>query len=173
MKTYFLNFSALLLVLFTISACGIKDKTTTLGITDSDRHYYPILQGQELDIVYQIENTGRHPLFITDIQTSCGCMLVDETSFRVLPAGGKGFIRIKYDSTKNIGYVKHYVTIYANLESSTSYEATFDLNIIPDALYSKDYEELHNEYKARTGKKDTEADEENLGYYVDNLKSNS
>lgn len=169
MKTYFLNISFLILILFTVSACGIKDKKTTLEITDPDRHYYPILQGQELDIVYQIENTGSHPLFITDIHTSCGCILVDETSSRVLAAGSKGLIRIKYDSKKNIGYAKHYVTIYANLESRERCEATFDLNIVPDALHTKDYEELYKEYKAKNPNMKTSTDDsgDNLGYYVD------
>ncbi len=48
----------LFLILITgISACvDIKNKKTTLEIVDNNRHYYPILQGPELDIVFVIKN---------------------------------------------------------------------------------------------------------------------
>ncbi|NDV78351.1 DUF1573 domain-containing protein [Dysgonomonas sp. 511] len=146
----------------------MKDKKTTIEIIDPERCYYPILRGQELDVVYHLQNTGEHPLFITDIHVSCGCMLVDESSFKVLPAGGKGFIKIKYDSSKNIGYVKHYVTIYANLEAEEKKELTFDLNVVPNALYTRDYEELYEERKEKgLNEKDlVDGEEFNLGYYT-------
>lgn len=152
-----------------ISGCGIKDKKTTLTVVDAERHYYPVLRGQELDILYEVENTGDNPLFITDIFTSCGCVVVDESSFKVLPVGGKGFIKLKYDSNKNIGYVKHYVTIYANLESSEKEEVTFDVHVVPNALYTRDYEELHNEHKQKYINEETLVDgsENNRRYYVD------
>ncbi|WP_221412349.1 DUF1573 domain-containing protein [Dysgonomonas sp. 520] len=136
-----------------------------MSITDPDRHYYPILRGQALDIQYVIENTGEHPLFITDIHTSCGCVLVDESSLKVLPAGGKGFIKLQYESDKNIGYVKHYVTVYANLESGPSMEVTFDLHVVPNALYTRDYEELYKEKSEEESLVD--GDENNLRYYID------
>jgi len=157
------------MILFVFTACGIKDKTTTLEVVDPDRHYYPILRGQELDIQYEIKNTGDNPLFISDIHTSCGCMLVDESSFKVLPAKGSGFIRIKYNSIKNIGYVKHYVTIFANMESENMKEMTFDLHVVPNTLYTKDYEELYSEYKEKSFDHKSLVDgyENNLGYYTD------
>jgi len=171
MKNYLSLVLVSALLLLTISACNIKDKKTTLEVFDSERHYYPILRGQTLDIVYEIKNTGEYPLFITDIHTSCGCILVEKSSFKVLPAGGNGFIRIKYNSSKNIGYVKHYVSVYANLESGTKKEVTFDLNVVPNALYTRDYEELHKEHKEKYFDEESLVDgkEKNKGYYVDNI----
>lgn len=160
-------------VVFTLSlsACGIKDKKTTLEIKDPDRHYYPILRGQILDIMYEVENTGDSPLFITDIHASCGCILVDKTALKVIPAGGKGAVHIQYDSNKNIGYVKHYITIYANLMHTDHKEITFDLHVVPNALYTRDYEELHRDHKEKQLNEKTLVDgnENNLRYYVDNI----
>lgn len=168
MRTKYLTSFALFLMSFVLSSCGMKDKKTNMEIVDPERHYYPILRGQIMDIQYEIENTGNYPLFITDIHTSCGCVLIDESSFKVLPSGGKGFIRLKYDSNKNIGYVKHYMTIFANLESGNKKEITFDLHVVPNSLYTRDYEEL---YEDREGgfKKLVDGEEHNLRYYVDNM----
>jgi len=158
-----------LLIILCLGSCDIKNKKTTVQVTDPERHYYPLLRGQELDIQYKIENTGENPLFITDIQTSCGCLVVDKSSLKVLPAGGKGFIALKYNSSKNIGQVKHYITLYANLENTDKYEITFDVNVVPNALYTRDYEELYNEHKEKYWSETSMVDgkENQLGYYTD------
>lgn len=171
MKTFiFKRISMLFAVCFVLLSCNIKDKKTSIAVNNPNRHYYPIQRGQALDIVYEIENTGENPLLISDIHTSCGCVLIDESSFKMLPAKGKGFIRLKYDSKKNIGYVKHYIDIYANLENEAKHEITFDVNVVPNALYTRDYEELHNENKQRyVNEKDlVDGKENNKGYYVEN-----
>lgn len=160
------------IVLFCYCSCNLKDKKTFMSISDPERHYYPLLRGQILDVVYEIENTGNNPLFINNIQTSCGCILVDESSFKVLPSRKKGFIKLRYNSNKNIGYVKHYVTIYANLEESEKQELSFDVHIVPNALYTRDYEELHRNYKEKHLKTESLSDGNmnNPEYYVDNLQ---
>lgn len=156
-------------LLILVSSCGIEDKKTTVSVVDGERHYFPVLRGQELDVQYVIENTGKEPLFITNIHTSCGCLLVDDSSFKVLPAGGKGFVKLKYDSSKNIGYVKHYITIYANLETDTKFELTFDVHVVPGALYTRDYEEIYKERQEQglNEKHLVDGYENNLGYYLD------
>ncbi len=168
MRTFSLKFLIPLILFSIFVSCNIENKRTTLVVQDPERHYYPIIQGQKLEIQYKITNTGKNPLFITDIMTSCGCVLVDKSSFKALPAGGSGFIMMTYDSNKNIGYVKHYVTIYANFEQSDKYELVFDVHVVPDALYTKDYEELYKEYKEKHMNEKTmvEGEENNLGYYI-------
>lgn len=168
MKIKILTISIILCCCF---SCNLKDKKTSMAIIDPERHYYPVLRGQTLDVVYEIENTGDNPLFIHNIQTSCGCILIDESSFKVLPSGRKGFIKLEYNSNKNIGYVKHYVTIYANLEESEKQELSFDLHIVPNALYTRDYEELYRDYKEKNEKSKylVDGNEKHLGYYVENL----
>lgn len=172
MKFKFSQSLIILFIIFTSLSCGIKDKKTSMEVKDPDRHYYPIARGEELELLYVVQNTGANPLFITNIQTSCGCVVVDESSFKVLPSGEKGFIRLKYDSNKNIGYVKHYITIYGNFESVDKHELTFDLHVVPNALYTKDYEEIHNQYKDKMKERfkdlsDGKRDGDHLGYYTD------
>ncbi len=149
-------------------SCHIKEKTTTMEIKDPVRHYYPILRGQQLEMMYLIENTGTNPLFITDIHTSCGCVLVSDTQLNVLPPKGQGFIHLKYDSSKNTGYVEHYITIYANIGEEAYKEVTFDVHVVPDALYTKDYEEMYRDYQQKYASATSLVDgkENHKRYYV-------
>lgn len=171
MKTYLITLGALLALCAVVTGCDIGDRRTTLEIVDAERHYYPVVRGQMLDIVYHIWNTGKHPLFVDDIKTSCGCVVVDKSFSRVLPPGGKGFLKMTYDSKKNIGYVKHYVAIYGNLVEGDMTEVSFDLNVVPDALYTHDYEELYDKYKRNTlDVKDlVDGNENNMGYYMEDI----
>ncbi|HKM01974.1 MAG TPA: DUF1573 domain-containing protein [Sedimentibacter sp.] len=57
--------------------------------------------------------------------TSCGCITLKKTSIRAIPVGETRKLIMKYDSGKNIGYVKHYITLYANFASGEIEEVVF------------------------------------------------
>lgn len=163
------SFIILLLILVgLLSSCqkDIKDQKTTIEIVDNDRRYYPILRGQELDMVFYINNTGEHPLLISDIITSCGCLVVEnQSTLDFVPAGKQGILRLSYDSTKNIGKVTHYVDLYGNLEDGVE-EVTFQVNVVPDAHYIEDYERLYYQ-KAGGFKTLSDGGFNHQGYYME------
>ena len=70
-------------------------------------------------------------------------MAVDKKSFGLVRAGETGYIKIINDSKKNIGYVKHFIKIYGNFPNGET-EVVFDYNVVPDALYTPDYEEIYS-----------------------------
>lgn len=41
--------------------------------------------------------------------------------------------------------MKHYVTLYGNFKDAEYKEIVFDINVVPGAMYTKDYEELYTE----------------------------
>ncbi len=158
-------FSGLLL----LGACSKNVEPTSVEIRHPDRHYYPILQGQQLDVSFWLTNTGENPLIITDIQPSCGCILPSNKSRRIIvPKGGTEFIRLTYNSTKNVGYAEHVIRIYGNILPHGRAEMTFDVNVVPDADYTRDYEELYREYNLKTGavKEMVDGKESERGYYI-------
>lgn len=161
-------FILILAVLVSITGCYDKNKKTTLKITDNYRHYYPICVGQELDIMFEIENTGEYPFILSDIVTSCGCLTLKKSSINVIRAGKKGMLRMTYDSRKNIGYVKHYITLYGNFTTTNKIDIVFDVNVVPDAQYTKDYEELYRDKVSKQGglKRFVDGDENTKGYYM-------
>ncbi len=119
---------------------------TTIEIEDPERHYYPILRGEELHVSYKVVNTGENTLVISAVQASCSCIT---TEYRdVIPAGGEGFINLTFNSFKNIGYVKQFITIVANIKDPLSFKISFDVNVVPNALYIKDYEEIYYENRS-------------------------
>lgn len=58
---------------------------TSVEVTDPVRHYFPILQGQTLELMFEVKNAGNNPLVITEIQTSCGCLVADRKSHIIVP----------------------------------------------------------------------------------------
>ena len=160
----------LLAISFSLTSClNPMNKKTSLEIVDNNRHYYPILQGQELEMVFSIKNTGKHPFILTDAYTSCGCLISENSSIISIPAGKERNLLLRYNSTKNIGYVKHYVTIYGNFITSDKIEIVFDVHVVPNSLYTKDYEELYLEKSGGWLKNLVDGNENNKGYYMDEL----
>jgi hypothetical protein len=61
---------------------------------------------------FEFRNTGDEPLIISNAKGSCGCT-VPEWPKEPIPPGGKGSIRVKYD-TKRPGAINKSVTITSN-----------------------------------------------------------
>lgn len=154
--------------MFVLNGCGNQqNKQTTLEVVDNDRHYYPIQQGKELVLVFPIKNTGNNSFVLKDMIVSCGCIVPQKASLKTIPPGSEGKLVLNYDSTKNIGYAKHYVTLYGNFEKGEQLDVTFDLNVVPDADYTRDYEALFEEHKGDAFK-DLVDGPKNRIYYLDN-----
>lgn len=157
-------------MLLLVGCVDFAEKKTSIEIEDNNRHYYPILAGQYKDISFKLKNTGKNPLMVTDIITSCGCLKVndDKRTFSI-PPGKERLLTLSYNSSKNVGYVQHYITLYGNFETTEIQEIKFDINVVPNAMYTKDYEELYREEVDAEGgfKRLVDGDENNKGYYMD------
>lgn len=152
-----------------LGACERKLKPVEVEITDPIRHYYPVIQGELLGVTYDIENISDDPLFIKEIQTTCGCyILKDKLPIVVLPKQ-KAKLHLSYNSTKNTGYVEHFAWLYGNFKDSTWRELQFDTNVVPPVGFTPDYEELYHNVETRNPSMrdlvDGKATEK--GYYTD------
>jgi hypothetical protein len=162
---HLLNFFAIFVLM---SSCDFKENLVDVTLIDPVRHYYPIVQGQKLNIVVKLENKSDFPFKITDILTSCGCIILKKGTLEVIPAQSSGFVELTYNSNKNIGLVNHFIYIYGNLNKVDKLVANFDVHVVPDALYTPDYEELYRkEVEAEGGTKNmVEGNENEKGYYL-------
>ena len=160
-----------LLLAVLLVGCTQKVSYTEVLISDPVRHYYPILQGQHLRIVARLTNVGNVPLVIRDIQPSCGCIIVGVRREVIVPPGRFMYLTLDYDSKKNVGKVEHAVRIWGNIAPKGMAEMRFDINVVPDANYQHDYEELY-EHDKPTDKSLRDivqgmGRETGLGYYVE------
>lgn len=139
-----------LFILFTLgtfmvtltTGCTEDEGLTTVKIEDPERKYFPILQGQRQNINVKVYNTGTKPLKITEVYPSCGCT-VAKFPDNLIPVGEYGTIEMEYNSNKNIGYVGIYTSIKTNTKEGAQ-NFFFEINVVPDPHYTKDYEELYN-----------------------------
>lgn len=154
-----------------VMGCRKVVEPTEIKIQDPVRHYKPVLQGQTLEIVYQVTNTGKNPLVILDIQASCGCIVIERRTHVIVPPERKEYVRLKYNSNKNIGLVEHTIRLYGNIEPSGVAEMKFDVNVVPAADYTRDYEELFREQNVKNGFVNRFVDglESERGYSVDEV----
>ena len=145
-KVIFLLSAILLLV-----NCEKELKPVHVVVVDPVRHYYPVIQGELMGVTYELENVDEDPLFIREVQTTCGCLVPrDELPIVILPHKS-GFVHLDFNTIKNTGYVCHYVYCYGNFADSTSIELSFDTNVVPRADYIRDYEQLWTEQTNHKG----------------------
>ncbi len=160
----------ILLAVAALAGCRQKLEYTTVELADPVRHYYPILQGQELTIIAKLTNTGEVPLLVEDVQPSCGCMVTDFKGDVMVPPDQSMFVTVRYSSYKNVGKVEHSLRFWGNIKPDGMAELRFDVNVVPDANFHRDYEELYQENLPAASLRDLvtgTGSETGLGYYTD------
>lgn len=63
---------------------------------------------------FKFKNTGKSPLVITDVKSSCGCTVPKKPSEPIMP-GQSGEIEVKYATNRPGGFSKT-VTVYSNAD---------------------------------------------------------
>jgi hypothetical protein len=88
----------------------------TLGAFSFDQmefNFGTIIEGKEVQHVFNFVNNGSSPLIISNISASCGCTTPDWTKTPINP-GDKGFVKVSFNSTGKAGAQSPVVTIQAN-----------------------------------------------------------
>ena len=72
-----------------------------------------IIQGEILSYTFHFKNVGKASLLITGVEASCGCTTSVPPKAPIQP-GGKGEIKITFDSKHKIGEVISYLVVTTN-----------------------------------------------------------
>lgn len=142
----------MLLILILLGSCNKvgENAITSMKIEDPVRHYSPIMQGIKQSISVKVTNTGSEPLLLKNVMPSCGCTIAKFPEHAIAP-GNDAAIELEYDSNKNTGYTAIYTTITANVHEKAQ-TVFFDINVVPNSHYTKDYEEIN--FENTSGRKD-------------------
>ena len=163
--------AAMLAVLLLTSGCEKRMVPTALQVVDSIRHYYPIVAGEKIHFSFVLRNIGDSPLLLDDIQPSCGC-IAGKLNANIIPPHDTLTVSFTFDSSKNVGYVRHAIRLYGNILPRGMATLIFDVNVVPPSDHDPDYEEIFQEQKeAEGGVKDlVDGRPAEKGYYVDPSK---
>lgn len=72
-----------------------------------------VKEGDVVEHIYKIKNTGEAPLIIQSAQPSCGCTVPD-FSKDPIPVGGEGFVKAKFDTNGKTNAQNKTITVTAN-----------------------------------------------------------
>ncbi len=117
--------TAALIVLFLAPFTGLQAGLTWERMTSS--HEIP-LGGTSLEIRLPFTNTGRAPVTVESIHTSCGCTAAS-LSKKVYAPGERGEITVVYDATGQVGPQQRMVTVYTSDKPSEPDVLTLDISI--------------------------------------------
>lgn len=157
---------------FVFTSCHKKVGPTHLHIIDPQRHYLPLVQGEDLKMSYRIINVGKDPFIIQDIQPASLSVEFTKTPPKLIPIGDSIDICLTYHTDRNIGYAEHIIRIFGNVNlvnDSTAEgiaELTFDTHIVRPSLDQSDYEERYWEKKS-ANEKLVDGLRGEQGYYTD------
>ncbi|SHK09252.1 DUF1573 domain-containing protein [Epilithonimonas mollis] len=102
---------------------------TTIAFSETDHNFGDIKKGEKVEHIYEVTNTGKNPLIISNVKPGCGCTVPDYTKEPILP-GQKGKITLHFDSTNFDGSVYKSADVFLNVEKAPV-KLTFSANILP------------------------------------------
>lgn len=79
--------------------------------------YGEVAKGSDGVRKFEFTNTGKAPLVISKVYSSCGCTIPKKPEAPIAP-GDSGIIEVKYD-TNRCGPIRKTITVYSNATEST------------------------------------------------------
>jgi len=99
---------------FSLSA---QDVVAKIEFKTETVDYGEISKGDDGVRVFEFTNTGKAPLIISDVTSSCGCTIPKKPEDPIMP-GKTGEIQVKYD-TNRVGPIRKAITVISNADTPT------------------------------------------------------
>ena len=121
----FLRITPLLMILFSFAlvplsaqskASSKKAKVPEIQFEKTVHDYGNIKQGDDGECEFIFKNTGREPLILTNVYSSCGCTVPSWPKEPIMP-GKSEVIKVKYN-TSRLGTINKKVTVISNATNS-------------------------------------------------------
>lgn len=102
---------------------------TTIQWLDSVVDFGTITQGEKIRLQFKFKNTGKKPLFITNVRAGCGCTVPNYTKEAVAP-GAMGEVTAEFDTNKSAaGNIHKNVVVHANTSNGNEHNLIFTGNV--------------------------------------------
>ncbi len=84
-----------------------------LYFPETQHDFGKVKEGTVVEYIFRFQNTGKAPLKISDVKTSCGCTAALLSSERLAP-GEEGTLKVELDTSKRSGKMSRTITITSN-----------------------------------------------------------
>ena len=88
-------------------------KGPVITFEESSKDFGDITQGDKVEHVFKLENTGIAPLVISNVAATCGCTVPSWPKEPIAP-GKTGEIKVTFNSAGKMGKQNSVVRIYSN-----------------------------------------------------------
>jgi hypothetical protein len=109
------------IALFTFNAAELKANensladSSTISFTETVHDFGTIKKGSDGTCDFTFKNTGKIPLVLSNVQSTCGCTVPSWPKEPIAP-GKTGEIKVKYN-TNNVGGFQKGITVYSNAKT--------------------------------------------------------
>ncbi len=94
------------------------DDMPVMNFDKLEHDFGRVIQGEVITYAFRLENTGRKPLVIASVSSSCGCTVADYPTGALEP-GSEGYIKVTFDSNNRRGFQSKTVTVLANTQPNS------------------------------------------------------
>jgi peptidoglycan-associated lipoprotein len=91
-------------------------KLPKVTFTEAYKDFGKLTEGDKREHTFEFTNTGNADLLIEFVSASCGCTVPEDYPRTAIPPGGKGKIRVNYDSHGKAGEQINDITVIANTD---------------------------------------------------------
>lgn len=113
------------------TATAMADTTnfTTVQWIDSVKNMGRVMEGQKVEVVFRLRNSGSKPLVIESVTPSCGCTVPQKPEAPVMP-GAEASIKAIFDSQGRTGTNHKTLSVVANTQGSQYHTLEFNVEVI-------------------------------------------
>jgi hypothetical protein len=102
---------------------------TTISFDNLQHDFGDVYQGDSAVHFFTFTNTGKEPLLISEMKSTCSCTATDWPKEAVMP-GKTGKIRVSFNTKDKTGYYAKGVNMFSNAGESNM---IIDIHVLPKA----------------------------------------
>ena len=118
-----------LLFSFAIISNSQTEPTGEITFEKTTQEFGDIKQGQSVTAVFKFKNTGKAPVILSNVQTTCGCTVPTWTREPIAP-GKTAEINATFNSAGKMGMQNKVITVFSNAKNSQT-QVSIVCNVLP------------------------------------------
>lgn len=96
------------------------ERKAHIEFSEDTYDFTEITQGDVVTHVFNFKNTGKYPLIISNVRTTCGCTVPVYPKGEPIAPGAEQKITVKFNSRGKMGRQRKVITIYSNADNAQS-----------------------------------------------------